>query len=342
MPFTETQLDDAYAWLCQRRQHYPVHADVWHLRFHWAREKRDLCKLLHNRRYQFSPLQVVQKADGEVIHLWSARDALVLKMLSRVLAGVLPISPACTHVKGHGGLKATVCRIHDQLPGYRFVLRTDVKEYYASIDHFLLMGQLAEYIQDKFTLNLLWQYLHRMVERGGLYKEVEKGISRGCPLSPLIGAFFLSCLDKQFQHDGLFYVRYMDDILILAPTRWKLRRTVKTLNEIFTALKLEKHPDKTFIGRIEKGFDFLGYHFSRQGLSVAVVTGKKFVARLYRLYEQKRISPECDEMLGNYVRRWQRWTSTGLGSIALIERTPWERAMRWILSASSVPFSHPE
>ncbi len=34
-------------------------------------------------------------------------------------------------------------------------------------------------------------------------------------------------------------------------------------------LKLEKHPDKTFIGRIEKGFDFLGYHFSPEGLSMA-------------------------------------------------------------------------
>ena len=33
-------------------------------------------------------------------------------------------------------------------------------------------------------------------------------------------------------------------------------------------LNLEKHPDKTFIGRIERGFDFLGYHFSRAGLTV--------------------------------------------------------------------------
>ena len=29
------------------------------------------------------------------------------------------------------------------------------------------------------------------------------------------------------------------------------------------------HSDKTFIGRIEKGFDFLGYHFGPEGLSVA-------------------------------------------------------------------------
>ncbi len=33
---------------------------------------------------------------------------------------------------------------------------------------------------------------------------------------------------------------------------------------------MAKHPDKTFIGRIEKGFDFLGYHFGPDGLSVAI------------------------------------------------------------------------
>jgi RNA-directed DNA polymerase len=163
----------------------------------------------------------------------------------------------------------------------------------------------------EFTLNLLWQYMHRMVEGGGLYEETQQGISRGCPLSPLIGAFFLSCLDAQFQHEGLFYVRYMDDILIFAPTRWKIRRAVKRLNETFTALKLEKHPSKTFIERIDKGFDFLGYQFSPNGLSVAEKTLQNFVARLRRLYEQKKTAPDVGAALGDYVRRWWRWVFAG-------------------------------
>jgi hypothetical protein len=50
-------------------------------------------------------------------------------------------------------------------------------------------------------------------------------------------------------------------------------------------LKLEKHPDKTFIGNIEKGFNFLGYYFSPNGLKIANITWTKFVARLHRLYE---------------------------------------------------------
>ena len=61
----------------------------------------------------------------------------------------------------------------------------------------------------------------------------------------------------------------MDDIVVLAPTRWKLRWAVKAVNEVLSSLRLEKHPDKTFIGRIEKGFDFLGYHFCPAGQRTA-------------------------------------------------------------------------
>ena len=61
----------------------------------------------------------------------------------------------------------------------------------------------------------------------------------------------------------------MDDWIVLAPTRYKLRQAIKVVNRTLAKLKLGKHPDKTFIGRIERGFDFLGYHFSPGGLSLA-------------------------------------------------------------------------
>ena len=49
------------------------------------------------------------------------------------------------------------------------------------------------------------------------------------------------------------YVRYTDDWVILAKTRWALRRVVQQVNTILDHLKQEKHPDKTFIGRIDQG-----------------------------------------------------------------------------------------
>ncbi len=47
-------------------------------------------------------------------------------------------------------------------------------------------------------------------------------------------------------------------LLVLARTRWRLRKAVKAVNEVLASLRLDKHPDKTFIGRIGKGYDFLG------------------------------------------------------------------------------------
>ncbi len=161
-------------------------------------------------------------------------------------------------------------------------------------------------------MNLIGQYLRRTGERGGEFFDTDRGISLGCPLSPLIGAFFLDELDRRMAHLGLFYVRFMDDVLVLAPKRWKLRRAVRAVNRVLGALGLEKHPDKTFIGRIERGFDFLGYQFSRAGLTVARATIEKFVERASRLYEQEPGDALSAARFGAYIRRWFGWATAGL------------------------------
>jgi RNA-directed DNA polymerase len=145
-----------------------------------------------------------------------------------------------------------------------------------------------------------------------LYWDCKRGISRGCPLSPLLGAVFLNVLDAAMEKLGLFYVRFMEDMLVLAPTRWKLKTAVKRLNEVFNELKVEKYPDKTFIGRIEKGFDFLSYYFSRSGLQLAAKTIANAVKKMQRLYEQKQTAPEGAAALDDYLTRWARWTTAGL------------------------------
>ena len=129
-------------------------------------------------------------------------------------------------------------------------------------------------------------------------------------MSPIIGAFFLAELDEALERTGLFFVRYMDDVIVLAPTRWKLRRAVKVVNEVLTGLALEKAPEKTFIGRVERGFDFLGFRLSPQGTRVAEVTWKRFRERALRLYEQDRWEPCGSPRLDAYVRRWCGWAGT--------------------------------
>ena len=65
-------------------------------------------------------------------------------------------------------------------------------------------------------------------------------------------------------------------------------RAVKIIDQALSSLGMENHPGKTCIGRVEKGFDFLGYHLTPQGLSVAPATLARFIDRAYRLYEQER------------------------------------------------------
>ena len=77
----------------------------------------------------------------------------------------------------------------------------------------------------------------------------------------LIGAFFLGDLDTRMAKSGLFYARFMDHILAVALTRSKPSEAVRAMNEVLAFLRLEKRPDKTFIGKIEKGFDFIGCRF---------------------------------------------------------------------------------
>ncbi len=305
-------LESAYTWLCKRRRNYPEHADVWNFRRHWKREMARLRRELLEGSYRLGLLSRTTLESGEEVDLFSARDALVLKALALVLPSRLSFSRNCTRLKGNGGGKGAVRRVWRHLKWHRFVIRTDVKSYYASIDHQCLMERLSRIIQDRRVLNLIEQYLRRTAERGGQFWESERGIPLGSPLSPIIGAFFLTELDQQLERTGLFYVRFMDDILVLAPSRWKLREAVRVLNQVLSSLKLEKHPEKTFIGRIERGFDFLGYHFSRAELTVARATRENFVARALRLYEQEPEEPVDSSRLGEYVQRWFRWVRAGL------------------------------
>ena len=314
-------LDEAYEWLCHRRRDYPANADIWSFRRYWDEERKRLKDDLLTNRFRFEALERVGLTDGSMLDVWTSRDALVLKAMSLCLAQVLPVSPHCTHIKGNGGAKAAIRQVAEHLPQHGFVLRTDVKSYYASIDHLLLLDRLANHIDDKAVMNLLGQYLRRSICDGGNYIDIERGISLGCPLSPLMAAFYLHELDEQFAQNNLFYVRFMDDILILAPTRWKIRKAMAVVKAVLSRLYLAAHPDKTFIGRVTRGFDFLGYHFRDGVLSAAGKTVARMKECIARLYEQKgrRNQPTP---LGQYLTRWNAWFRGGLDGLNLCSFLP--------------------
>jgi len=85
----------------------------------------------------------------------------------------------------------------------------------------------------------------------------------------------------------------------------RLKKAVQIVNQTLNELKVEKRPDKTFIGRIAKGFDFLGYSFEPKGLSIAPKTLANFLDRIAQLYEQGATV----KRIGKYVRNWLRWSN---------------------------------
>ena len=65
---------------------------------------------------------------------------------------------------------------------------------------------------------------------------------------------------------------------------------------------------QTFIGRISRGFDFLGYAFTPAGLEASPPAVERCTERVSRLYERG-----VDLLhIGTYVRRWLRWARSGL------------------------------
>ena len=89
-----------------------------------------------------------------------------------------------------------------------------------------------------------------------------------------------------------------------------MKKAIRVLNRTLGDLKLAKHPDKTAMGRVKRGFDFLGYHFTPTGLSLATQTLAHCAGKALRLYEQEP-PPLRVRRLGEDLRRWHGWAISG-------------------------------
>jgi hypothetical protein len=290
MPESEWAWLAAYRWLCRQRRNAPANADVWHLRFHWQRDGTALRQCVEQGRYRLSPMQAITNSAGEALAMWSAQDALVLKWVALRVAQYLPTHERCHHVKGYGckhSLQQVAAALRQQ--NYRYVYRTDIRGYYRHIRKDQLAMLVRNWVADPVLCRLILQFIDYSVEDGGEFYTPQHGISRGCALSPLLGASLLHHVDAHFAaNKEVFYVRYMDDFLLLAPRRWPLRRAIRQLHGFLQPGGFELHPDKTQLGRLEKGFDWLGLWFSPEGTTIAPRALNNHRERCLRLYEQAR------------------------------------------------------
>jgi RNA-directed DNA polymerase len=309
-------LDDAYQWLCRAREKAPANHSIWHLRWSWKHTLPKITQKLTTHTYRFSPVRLIKSTDGSHLECWEPSDSIVLKALTLHLQpALLPhLSKKCYHLSGRGGVKAATSKIQNLLRSgsYPYVARSDAKGYYANIQHTRLLELLRQHTSDPITLDLVSQYCQRSITRGGYYAERRKGISLGCPISPLMGALYLSPLDQAMSKlPGIRYLRFMDDWVILAESRWKLRRAVRIMNQVLQQLGLAQHPDKTFIGRTARGFDFLGIQFTATGdISPSAVSIARHTEKTAQLYEQG--APQ--ERIEQYRQNWLRYLRGILGS----------------------------
>lgn len=312
--------NNAFLWICQRRQHAPPSADIWHLRYHWTSLNSALFHTVTSGKYRLSPM-LVHRNLGRSWVQWCASDALVLKWVTLQIAALLPVHPRCAHIKGHGGGKTSISVVWEQLQSteYRFVYRTDIRGYYQHIQKPQVLSLIHRWVKEPILIDLVKQYLYYTVEDCGEFHSPEKGICRGCALSPLIGGSLLHHVDSFFSSQNeLFYSRYMDDFLFLTRKRWPLKHAMKQLYVFFDMGGFERHPDKTRIGKIEQGFDWLGVWFTPTETTIAPRALNNHTERCRQVYKRARLTgashEEASQRVSEYKHRWGIWAASMLPS----------------------------
>ncbi len=141
-----------------------------------------------------------------------------------------------------------------------FVLKCDIRKFFASIDHDILYQILRRHIEDADILWLLGQVVSSFSTTG-------PGV--GLPLGNLTSQLLVNIYMHEFDmhmKQGLkvkYYIRYADDFVIFSDDR-KYLSNVRIQIETFLndRLKLKLHPNKVSITTYASGVDFLGWvHF---------------------------------------------------------------------------------
>ena len=142
-----------------------------------------------------------------------------------------------------------------------YYLKCDIKKYFANIDHDILKQKLNK-IEDKRILALLYSLID------SFNYQTNVGLPIGNQTSQLFGIMFLSDIDHYVKEQLKikYYVRYMDDLIIIHDSRKYLRKCLKQLKEKLIQINLQFN-DKTQIYALKSGIEFLGvrYRYSENG-----------------------------------------------------------------------------
>lgn len=190
-----------------------------------------------------------------------------------------------------------------------WILKCDIKKFFANINHKILVAILKEYIPDN---NIIW-LLQKVI---GSFYSVEQGI--GLPLGNLTSQLFVNIYMNEFDRfvkhklKVKYYIRYADDFTIFSENRNCLERQIPLIRDfLFKNLKLELHPQKIFIKTLASGIDFLGWVHFPDHLILRTATKRRMLKRI-------RTNP-AEETLNSYLGLLSHGNAQKLKSIILRE-----------------------
>ena len=228
-----------------------------------------LYKSLWNKTYEHGKYQsfYVQDPKRRHIHKAQVKDRVVHHLLYTFLYQIFDKtfiydSYSCRLNKGtHRGvdrLEIFIRKASKNYTGPCFVLKCDIKKFFASIDHQILTDLLRKKIPDQNTMWLLKQVINSFHSEQGL----GKGIPLGNLTSQIFANIYLDGLDQYVKHTlkVYYYLRYADDFLILSSDKNHLLQLINQLEYFLREkLRLKLHQNKVVIRSLNWGIDFLGY-----------------------------------------------------------------------------------
>lgn len=199
-----------------------------------------------------------------------------------------------------------------------YCLKMDVSKYFYSINHDILMSMLGKRIKDNDVLNIIKlvisqtnndyinkniSYYNNKYNTDIPYYINDTGLSIGAMVSQFLAIFFLNEIDHYIKEklDCKYYIRYMDDLVILDVNKEKLKRIYNIISEKLNALKLRVNK-KSNIYSCSNGFSFLGYTYktinNKLYVSCKKTTYNKVMKKLFYLQKHDRV--KYRKSLGSY------------------------------------------